>query len=333
MSILDLSFNDDTTCLVAGLNNGFTVYSLKQAIEKSIVTELNGGIGKARLLRSTNILALVGGGEEPFRAKDNVIVWNQHHKKIVVSIELNEPIKNVFITNKKIVIVVETRVCIAALTNGDISDTKNTYSNEKGLCKYSNKNDSLILVTLGTKKGEVSVWFLTAEKHTTIQAHQNNIVALAINEDGSMIATASESGTNIHVYDTETGNLKYKLRRGTTLVSASTEIYDICFDKNSKQLACVSNSGTIHIWDLTTNDEASANKKALLEPIGGVIPYFGSVWSREQITIGDTSKMICSFDDNDVLHVASYNDNYFRISGTNGKYDQVKRSFMYTSQK
>jgi WD40 repeat protein len=333
MSILDLSFNEDTTCLVAGLNNGFVIYSLRPSIEKSIVTELNGGIGKARLLRSTNILGLVGGGEEPFRAKDTVIIWNQDKKKKAVGIELNEPIKNLYVTNKKIVIVVETRVCIAALNNGDIGHTKNTYNNERGLCKYSNKNDSLVVVTLGTKKGEVSVWSLTSDKHTTIQAHQYNIVALAINEDGSMIATASESGTNIHVYSTETGDLKYKLRRGTTLISSPTEIYDICFDKNSKQLACVSNSGTVHIWDLTTNDETSTNKKSTFESIGGVIQYFDSVWSREQITIGDTSKMICSFDADDVLHIATYNDNYFRISGKDGKYDQVKRSAMYTAQK
>jgi WD40 repeat protein len=329
MSILDLSFNDNTTCLVAGHNTGFVIYSLKPALEKNIVTDLNGGIGKARLLRSTNILGLVGGGEEPFRAKDTVIIWNQHKKTKVLGIELNEPVKNLFVTNKKIIIVLEARVCIAALNNGDIGHMKDTYNNEKGLCKYVNKNDSIVLVTLGTKKGEVAVWSLVSDKHSSIGAHENNIVALAINENGTLIATASESGTNIHVYDTETGTMKYKLRRGTT----STEIYDICFDQNSKQLACVSKNGTVHIWDLTNGEETSTNKKSTFAAIAPTGSYFDSVWSREQITIGDTSKMICAFDAEDVLHVATYDGNYFRISGKDGKYDQVKRSALYINQK
>ena len=80
MSILDLSFNEDTTCLVAGHNAGFIIYSLKPTFEKNKTAPLNGGIGKARLLRRTNILGLVGGGEEPYRAKDNVIIWDQNKK-------------------------------------------------------------------------------------------------------------------------------------------------------------------------------------------------------------------------------------------------------------
>jgi len=331
MSILDLSFNDNTTCLVAGHNDGFIIYGLKPTLEKTIVTELNGGIGHARLLRSTNILGLVGGGEEPFRSMDTVIVWNQHKKSKALGIELHEPIKNLHITNKKIIIVLESRVCIAALNNGDINQMKETYNNENGICKYSYKNDSIILATLGTKKGELGVWKLNSDKHSSIVAHQNNIVAIAINDDGSLVATASESGTNIHVYSTESGNQLYKLRRGTT----SAEIYDICFDKESKQLACVSNKGTVHIWDLPKSEDDSTNTKSILSSInyGSYVDYFESKWSREQISIGDTARMICSFDDEGVLHVASYDGNYFRISGNDGKYDQVKRTGLYINQK
>lgn len=330
MSILDLSFNCDTTCLVAGHNTGFIIYSLKPSLDKHFSTDLNGGIGKARLLRSTNILGLVGGGEEPFRAKDTVIIWNQHKKSKLLGIEYHEPVKNLYVTNKKIIIILESRICIAALNNGDTINVKETYNNEKGICKYSCKNDSIVIVTLGVKKGEVAVWSLTSDKHSSISAHENNIIALAINDDGTMIATASESGTNIHIYNTESGNMLYKLRRGTS----TAEIYDMCFDKDSKQLACVSNKGTVHIWDLQkTTDETTANQKSVLSSIGSVITYFDSVWSREKISIGDMSKMICSFDSEDILHIATYEGNYFRISGKDGKYDQVKRSSLYVNQK
>jgi len=328
MSILDLQFNSDVTCLAAGHNTGFTVYSLKPSFEKFLASPMNGGIGKARLLRSTNIIGLVGGGEEPFWAKDTVVIWNQHKKQIAVKIELHEPVKSLFVTNKKIIIVLEGRVCIAALNNGEVKFMRETYTNENGICKFSYVNDSLVVATLGTNKGEVAVWKLNSDKHSSIQAHENNISAIGLNHDGSLVATASESGTNVHVYNTESGTLLYKLRRGTT----SAEIYDICFDTNSKQLACISNRGTVHIWDLPQTKEDSGNTKSMFSSLSGYVPlpeYFDSSWSRNQIPIGDTSKAVCAFDKEDILHVGTYEGNYFRITPNDGVYQALKRVPLY----
>jgi WD40 repeat protein len=312
--------------LSTGHNSGFTVYSLKPSFEKFLASPMNGGIGKARLLRSTNIIGLVGGGDEPFWAKDTVVIWNQHKKTIAVKIELHEPVKNLHVTNKKIVIVLESRVCIAALNNGEVKFMKETYTNENGICKYSYVNDSLVVATLGTKKGEVAVWKLNQDKHSSIQAHENNIVAIGLNADGSMVATASESGTNIHVYSTESGNMLYKLRRGTT----AAEVYDISFSKNSTQLACTSNKGTVHVWDLPQSEDASSNKKSMLSSLSGYLPeYFDSSWSRDQVPVGDTSKAVCAFDEDDILHVATYEGNYFRITPKDGVYQAVKRVPLY----
>jgi WD40 repeat protein len=332
MSILDLSFNDNASCLVVGHNSGFVIYSLKPTLAKNIETELNGGIGKARLLRSTNILGLVGGGEDPFRAKDMVIIWNEHKKTRVLGIELNDPVKNLYVINKQIIIVLERRVCVAALNNGDINYMKDTYANENGICKYNYKDDSLVIVTLGTKKGEIAIWKLKTDEHSIIQAHsdQHNIGAVAINNDGSLVATCSESGTNVHVFSTESGKLLYKLRRGTT----EATIYDICFDSNSKQLACASNNGTVHIWDLSKSEVDTSNKKSVLSGLKDYLPeYFDSEWSRDQISIGDTSKTICAFDEEDILHIATENGNYFRISEKDGEYSQLARTALYVGQK
>jgi WD40 repeat protein len=332
MSILDLSFNDNTSCLVVGHNSGFTIFGLKPSLEKRVSTELNGGIGIARLLRSTNILCLVGGGDEPYRAKDHVIVWNDHRKSKSLGIELNEPIKNIHVTNQKIIIVLENRVCIAALNNGDISYMKDTFTNEKGICKYSYKNESLVVATLGSIKGEIAIWKLKSDEYSTIQAHNNNVVAIEISQDGSLVATASECGTNVHVFSTETGKMLYKFRRGTS----SATIYDIAIDNSSKQLACCSDHGTVHIWDLCKNEESSGNRKSFFAPFGDYMPFGGeylkSLYSREPIEIGDLSESILSFDEEDVLHVVTKKGNYFRIDETDGKYNQPKRRPLHINQ-
>lgn len=330
MSVLDLSFNENTTCLCCSTNNGFIIYITKPSIEKKFITELNGGVGKIRQLKSTNIVGLIGGGDEPFRAKDTVVIWDDRKKSTILEIELHEPVKNLYVTNKKIIIVLEKRICIAAINNGDINYMKKTYCNENGICKFSNEDDSLIIATLGSKKGEIAIWKLKSEKYSTIQAHTNNISAIALNNDGTLVATGSECGTNIHVYSTETGKELYKFRRGTK----SAIIYDITFDKDSKFLACCSDTGTLHVFEMYQSETEAKNIRSNLSYFQDYLPeYFGSHWSFQQVYIGDTSKMVCSFDDDKILHIATFNGNYYRVLGKDGKYNEVKRSGLYISQK
>lgn len=49
----------------------------------------------------------------------------------------------------------------------------------------------------------------------TINAHQNEIGCLSINQQGVLVATASTKGTLIRVWDTAKRILLVELRRGT----------------------------------------------------------------------------------------------------------------------
>lgn len=77
-----------------------------------------------------------------------------------------------------------------------------------------------------------------------MQAHNNGIAAIAVSNDGKMLATASTNGTLIRIFSPETGQQLGELRRGST----PTQICDLTFDLEGKYLCCASNKGTIHIF-------------------------------------------------------------------------------------
>lgn len=69
--ILNVGFNRDGTLFTVSHQSGFSVFStnpLKQTIDKN----MDGGIGIAEILDKTNILALVGGGDNPKYPMDKI---------------------------------------------------------------------------------------------------------------------------------------------------------------------------------------------------------------------------------------------------------------------
>lgn len=70
----------------------------------------------------------------------------------------------------------------------------------------------------GKQRGHVQLTDLLDPSRTMlpiIPAHESTISALVLNCDGSFLATASEKGTLIRVYDTTNGELLQEFRRGT----------------------------------------------------------------------------------------------------------------------
>lgn len=83
------------------------------------------------------------------------------------------------------------------------------------------------------------------ESPLVISAHQGNIVSLALNRDGSMLATASEQGTLIRLFNTRLGEKITEVRRGSKPVDIKTLNFE--WDSGAF-ITCCSDKHTIHIF-------------------------------------------------------------------------------------
>jgi len=338
MSILGLSFSSTVKYLTCGTGTGFSIYKLDPKLEKKTIKNMNGGISKIYLLKESNILGLVGGGDNPFRSKNTLVIYDQLTGGILKELSFFSPIKNILLDyNDRVCIILEKEVTIIQLLNNVQEYSKKiTYSNDLGLVSMTNiRKDSeeeaydTIIATLGEQKGSVLIWKLDNPNFSnTFQVHDSHISALALSKDGTMIATASESATLIRVSDTLTGDLLYEFRRGSTTAYG---IHDLAISRDNKTLACCSGSGTVHLFDMYEDNSGSINTQSLLSSIGGYVsPYFNSQWSFRQHRLNTTSKTICEFSDDDKLHIVTYDGAYYTVStGIDSIKDETGNIYRY----
>ena len=79
-----------------------------------------------------------------------------------------------------------------------------------------------------------------------IPAHDVEIGAMAVNPEGTLIASASGRGKVIKIYSTDGGEVVQELKRG----NSNAEINGLVFHPNSYILACTSTKSSIHIFEI-----------------------------------------------------------------------------------
>jgi len=123
--------------------------------------------------------------------------------------------------------------------------------------------------------GLVQIWDLDNidRGYFPLSAHNSPISALALNYDGNLLATASEKGTLLRVFNTRTGDMVQELRRG----SENVTIYAISFHIQCDWLACISDSGTVHIFSLATQ---TAHKEQQVEE-----QFYANEYRKSEVSV------------------------------------------------
>lgn len=87
-------------------------------------------------------------------------------------------------------------------------------------------------------------------------AHSSQLRTLTLSTTGSLLATSSLKGTLLRVFSTHSKSLVRELRRG----SDNADVWSVCFSDPERgiKLACSSDKGTIHVWNLGDLSSASA---------------------------------------------------------------------------
>ncbi|CCH41456.1 WD repeat domain phosphoinositide-interacting protein 4 [Wickerhamomyces ciferrii] len=307
--LLCASFNQDQSCFAVGYENGFRVYNA-DPMDIKVKREFgsNGGIGLTRMLYRTNYLALIGGGKNPRFPLNKVIIWDDLKTKDALNLNFYSPVLNVYLSRTRIVVVLNNKIYIHGFSSPPKSIAQyETFDNPLGISSlspgtYQDQATNLQILAFPARVvGQIQIVDISSSGQernlvSIIKAHKSKIRCLALNKSGTMLASASETGTIIRIHSTQNCSLLYEFRRGLD----RAEIYSMEFSQNGSKLAVLSDKQTLHVFNITNNQQQS-NKHHILKNLPGIVrpAYFNSTWSFCSIHLKNEESNDTGSDSND----------------------------------
>ena len=205
------------------------------------------------MLNKSNITALVGGGNTPKFSKNKIIIYDNHQELVVRQIRFNSEILNVKIRTDSIIGLISNRIYILNINTLETVDEIEIDTINNHLYGISYIHSVLILAFPQNKsKGKIQIEKYTIStkinkkiKTEIVNAHESNVVYLAVNNNGTLLASASEKGPHIRLFDTSNGALLAELKKGRNGTLAH-----ISFELNNEYIGYSNNIGKIYIYDI-----------------------------------------------------------------------------------
>ncbi|OBZ76911.1 WD repeat domain phosphoinositide-interacting protein 3 [Grifola frondosa] len=313
--IFDARFDPDCCIFTASTPAGFAVYRTwpLQLLRKREIT--GGTLSFVVPLHTSSLLFLVGGGRSPRYPPNKVILWDDALGQEVAELEFRERVRGLACRRGLLVVALRRRVVVF-----EVGDTVTRYGewdtsdNPRGLLALSSAAHSTLLAIPGRQMGHVQLVHLppcpppqpsgppssslplrsppAPTKHpvSIIAAHHTALTTLSVPPSGRLLATTSNRGTLIRIWDTTTGKLEREFRRGAD----KAVIYGVAFRPDEREVCVWSDKGTVHIFSLATGS-GSSNRQSTFSQLTPFLPlpkYFGSEWSYAQYHIPSQSSHI-----------------------------------------
>ena len=183
------------------------------------------------------------------------MIWDDKQNRCVGELMFKTEVIAVRMRRDRIIVVLKNKVHVHRFKDLKLLSQITTVDNLLGLIVQSTDNDMHVLAIPGSEIGQVRIDLYHINRINTIQAHESELSALALSNNGTKLATSSSKGTIIRLWDTLTGLLIREFRRG----SDRAEIYSLSININSTLLACSSDKGTVHIFNLAENTHEDSN--------------------------------------------------------------------------
>ncbi|KAL4239273.1 WD repeat domain phosphoinositide-interacting protein 4 [Mactra antiquata] len=296
--VLSLRFNQDQGCFTCSSESGLRIYNVDPLAQKLCLnTEMVGSVANTEMLFRTNIIAIVGGGRNSRFDEKAVVIWDASQgntdKSVLMDITFSQPVTAVRLKKDRLIVVLRNQVHVFSFPNNPQKlKAFDTRDNPRGLCEVSPFGSNMVFP--GHKCGSVQIVNLDSTQPgqtsspSTINAHKTELACVALNQSGTLLATASVKGTLIRVFDVNKKTMQLELRRGAD----PAKLYCISFSLDSAYLCASSDKGTVHIFAVK---ETELNRRSSFKKMGFLGQYVESQWGLANFTVPAECACVCAF--------------------------------------
>ncbi|KAK4101957.1 autophagy-like protein 18 [Parathielavia hyrcaniae] len=268
-----VTFNQDHSCLAVGTTKGFRIYHTD--VFSKVFNSDEGNISIIEMLFSTSLVAMV-------RSPRHLVIQNTKRGSIICELTFPTAVLAVRLNRKRLAVVLEQEIYLYDISNMALLNTIATSPNPNAIFALSPLSErSYIAYPLPKSReeplerrpahapplstyvpptaGELMIWDTIGGKAVNvIEAHRSPLSSVALNHEGTKVATASETGTIVRVFSVPDGQKLFQFRRGTY----PSTICSMSFNLSSTLLCVSSTSETVHIFRLINPQNASAGSGA-----------------------------------------------------------------------
>ncbi|GKT86840.1 protein-vacuolar targeting protein Atg18 [Colletotrichum tofieldiae] len=269
-----ITFNQDHSCLAVGTSKGFRIYHTDPF--SKIFSSDDGNIAIIEMLFSTSLVALI-------LSPRHLIIQNTKRSSVICELTFPSAVLAVRLNRKRLAVVLESEIYLYDISNMSLLFTIPTSPNPGAICALSPSSENCYIAYPLPKPREdsgdkrpahappLSTYVLVFDTLTlkavnVIEAHRSPLCCICLNSEGTLLATASETGTIIRVFSVPGGQKLYQFRRGTY----PSTIYSMSFNLSSTLLCVSSTSDTVHIFRLGApppgNNSAAAAAESPASP-------------------------------------------------------------------
>ncbi|KAI9657811.1 MAG: autophagy protein [Trizodia sp. TS-e1964] len=265
MAMNFITFNQDYTCLAVGTSKGFRIY-YTEPFGKCFESK-EGDIALLEMLFSTSLVALI-------LSPRRLVITNTKRSSTICELTFPSAVLAVRLNRKRLVVVLEEQIYLYDISNMKLLETIDTSPNPNAICALSPSSDNCYLAYPRPKKtaasafappphappnsayvppssGEVLIFdALKLEAVNVVLAHRSPLSCIALNSEGTLLATGSETGTIIRIFSVPKAEKLFQFRRGTY----PSRIYSMSFNLNSTLLCVSSTTDTVHIFRLSNTE-------------------------------------------------------------------------------
>lgn len=263
-----IRYNQDLCLLILGTSKGYKIFcssTFKSVGEDNEVITKFGDIHFADLYYSSNLVFLLPSKYNNIYKDDEIIIFNDYFQNKIGSFKIkNDTINNFFICNDIIFIITFSKIIILELYSLRIIDIiENISYNDKIIsCNYLNYlayttsvDPTTIHIVIFKKENNILL-----RKKQKITANFGFIQVIQFSPSGDQIVISSIFGNKIHIYNTNTGELKNCFFLGTNIQTIEKILFS---EKKPNYLLFIKRDKSFNVYKIGKAKEKGKIQKCI----------------------------------------------------------------------